>query len=91
MDELVWKRSILESLGLNTDGNGNGRRHVAPFDFLVLRDGRNVNRQSGEVKETSGSGSGSGSRVFDEVNMRALGERLGVWERAVRARPSSRG
>lgn len=73
---------------------------MAPLDFLRLRDGRTVHRQNGGGEEgdggekgqadKEGEGAGEGTGVFDEVNVRALGERLGVWERAVRARPNGR-
>jgi len=99
-DELVWKRALLASYGISHSGAGSAgpgsgsRRHVAPLDLLLLRDGQTVRRRTSSLGNTQAKGKdGSitdateGFNVFDDANLKALEERLALWERAVRTRP----
>lgn len=93
-DELVWKRTLLASYGISVSSAGplaTGRNHVAPLDLLLLRDGHTVRRRTSSLENTSlrakDGQDESQPNLFDEANVRALEERLTLWERAVRSRP----
>ena len=107
VDEITWKRSLLASYGVETKKDGSfqylrrsqtkGRRHVAPLDFLILRDGTKVSpadadegRKDGDDGEDESEGVNGEANVFEESNIRALMERIELWESVVRNRPAGR-
>ena len=89
VDELIWKRSVFGQF----EFNHRGRSGIASLEFHS-HDGCTVRRR--ELSPVAGNSGGSpvqglGSvhkmNVFDETNIKALEERLILWESAVRSRP----
>lgn len=94
VDELVWKRSLFSQFGIEFSSGGAGG-YAVPVD-LRLRDGRRVHRRTSSAGTGISTIDGDGAQargsvhkpnVFGEMNVKALEERLNLWERAVRSRP----
>lgn len=91
IDELIWKRSLLRQFGIGIS-NRIARNHVAPLD--LLRDGDRVCDHTSPlgvggavVQRDKAQATVSELNIFSQANVKALEERLIVWERAVRSRP----